>query len=376
MSAPVITVLMSVYNGGQYLKGAIESVLNQTFVDFEFLIIDDASGDQSVKIIESYKDARIRLIKNEKNLGQTSSLNKGLSLAKGRYIARIDADDLAFSFWLEKSLALLQKQPLTAVVGCKAVVIDGENKVQKTLRTPCCYEQMVLRSLTATPINHVGAVYKTDVISSVGGYQQEFKIAADFELWSNLIRRGIRLAAIDEVLVAVRVHEMSLSILERGRADILEISRIMARNFESLVNFSVAREDIELLWKLHYATSELTAQEFQYGMVLLHKAYSNINSKFVIADKTTQAFDRHQQKIFYTKRALGQIQQRQLPQLRMLALEYFKRQGCLNVFSLFWIGSWLGKPFLRGLPVIYKNWRGWSAKRKIQRQIYPQLCLK
>ena len=94
MSIPKVTVLMSVYNGEKYIRDAVDSILNQTFQDFEFLIIDDASTDNTNKILYAYNDKRIQRIKNKKNIGLTKSLNIGLMAANGNYIARIDADDI------------------------------------------------------------------------------------------------------------------------------------------------------------------------------------------------------------------------------------------------------------------------------------------
>lgn len=369
MALPEITVLMTVYNGGAYLKMAVESVLKQTFTDFEFLIIDDCSLDQSWETILSFKDERIKLIKNETNLGQTRSLNKGLALAQGRYIARIDADDFVFSTWLEKVLALLKAQPLAAVVSCKAVVVDEHHKIRRLLRTACCYQQMVLRSLTATPLNHVGAIYKADVIASVGGYDETFKIAADFELWSKLIRRRIYLACVDEPLVAVRVHAKSESIIQRGRADIVEISEVMKRNFDALVAFEISRLEIELLWKLHYATTELSAVEFQDTLALLCNAYGAMKSEFAVSFNAVGSFIAYQKKVFYAKRALGQMAQGQLPQLRVLASDYCKTEGWFNLLSLVWLGTWLGKTAVKNLPFIYERWRGWRARKNLSRQV-------
>ena len=96
MNTPRVTVLMPVFNGEHFLPPAIESILNQTFSDFEFLVIDDGSTDASRKIAESYNDPRIRIEANEKNLGLIATLNRGLKLARGEYIARMDADDLSF----------------------------------------------------------------------------------------------------------------------------------------------------------------------------------------------------------------------------------------------------------------------------------------
>lgn len=105
---PAISVLMPVYNSEKYLNEAIESILNQTFVDFEFIIINDASNDNSENIIESYQDSRIKYFKNEKNLGVAKTLNKGLKLAQGKYIARMDSDDISLPERLYKQFKFME----------------------------------------------------------------------------------------------------------------------------------------------------------------------------------------------------------------------------------------------------------------------------
>lgn len=219
----------------------------------------------------------------------------------------------------------------------------------------------------ATPLNHVGAVYKTDVIVSLGGYDENFKIAADFELWSNLIRRGIRLASSDEVLVAVRAHEKSASAVERGRADIVEISQVMSKNFNALVSFKVSQEDIALLWKLNYATSQLSVQEFNLVLALLFRAYENLKPQFAVSLKVAKAYRAEREKVFYAKRALGQMSDGQLTQLRALALDYGKSRGYFNVFSLLWLGSWLGQAVMKNVPQVFGYLNGWSSHQKIQK---------
>ena len=127
MRNPKITVLMPVYNGEKYLREAIGSILNQTFNDFEFLIINDSSTDSTREIILSYDDTRIRLEDNEKNIGLTHSLNKGLRLAKGKYVARMDADDISLPDRLEKQLAVIENNTDVSIVACWIDIIDKNN---------------------------------------------------------------------------------------------------------------------------------------------------------------------------------------------------------------------------------------------------------
>ena len=126
---PLVSVVMPVYNGERFLKDAIESILNQTYKNFEFIIVDDGSTDDSLKIIKEYqkKDKRIRLIENKKNLGQAKSLNKGLSLAKGKYYAKMDSDDIACKKRIEKEVDFLERNNDYVIVGSNLEIIDENN---------------------------------------------------------------------------------------------------------------------------------------------------------------------------------------------------------------------------------------------------------
>lgn len=368
MSAPLITVLMTVYNGGEYLRSSLESVLRQTHSDFEFLIINDCSSDLSAQVIRSFSDQRIRLIENEVNLGQTRSLNKGLSLARGRYIARIDADDLAFPQWLKKNLALIQSQPQAAVISCKAVVIDGHGHVQKTLNTPLSYEEMILRSLTASPVNHVGSLFKKDVVTSVGGYDERLKIVADYELWSTLIRKGLRLASGSESLVAVRVHERSVSVSERGRKDVGEMTQVMARNFKALTTLSLTEEEINGVWRSSYAAHDMDTQDFLSAVDLLARAYHSLRPEYPVPAQVIERYTRRRQRALYMKKAFWDISDGNMAPLRVLACDYQRSAGLLNMFSLLWLGSWLGKGVMQVLPGLYARLQKSLARRKVRGQ--------
>ena len=111
MKNPLVSILMPVYNSEKYLREAIKSILNQTFTNFELIIINDGSTDNSLKIIKSFKDNRIKIIKNKGNLGLIKTLNKGIDLAQGKYIARMDADDIAMPKRLEKQIAFFNENP-------------------------------------------------------------------------------------------------------------------------------------------------------------------------------------------------------------------------------------------------------------------------
>jgi glycosyltransferase involved in cell wall biosynthesis len=163
MNKPMVTVLMSVYNGERFLNEAIESILTQTFTDFEFLIINDGSTDDSVKIIESFQDSRIRLINNERNLKLIASLNKGVSLAMGKYIARMDCDDVSMPDRLEKEVRFLESNEEYGVVGTWYTVIDGEGKDQRNVSYPSSNDLIKLFLSLNCPLAHGSIMVRTEL---------------------------------------------------------------------------------------------------------------------------------------------------------------------------------------------------------------------
>ncbi len=147
-----VTILMPVYNGEKYLKEALESILNQTFTNFEFLIINDASTDNSKNIINSFNDHRIKLIENKENLGLTKSLNKGISISQSEYIARMDADDISLPKRLGIQVKFMDKHPEIGAVGTWAKIIGDKNK--KHIKTYSNFEKIKAVSFFKNIIVH------------------------------------------------------------------------------------------------------------------------------------------------------------------------------------------------------------------------------
>ena len=162
---PKVSVLMPVFNGMPYLGEAIDSILNQTFTNFEFIIVDDCSTDDTVKFIESYQDPRIRLFHNQKNLGQTSTLNEGLKCVKAPFVARIDADDVSYPDRLEKQVRFLEESGQEMVlVGSDMEVIDAEGKFVKYLDRPSDDGDLRFCLLFGSPISGGTMMIRTDLL--------------------------------------------------------------------------------------------------------------------------------------------------------------------------------------------------------------------
>jgi len=216
-----ITVLMSVYNGEKFLQHSIESVLNQTFDTFEFLIINDASTDSSRDIICSYNDERIHLIDNQKNLGLTCSLNKGLSMAQGEYISRIDADDLFYPTKLAEQYVLMKNDPDLVLCGTLYEQIDSEGNVQTKIDLPLTPEENYYYLAFRNGFIHSSVMFKKEVITGLNGYNEVYKQAQDHELWFR-VSRNYKLLNLGHVLTQFRMHSKSISY----------------RNYDAQANFS------------------------------------------------------------------------------------------------------------------------------------------
>ena len=202
------TVLMPVYNGMRYLREAIDSILKQTFEDFEFLIVDDASTDESANVVLSYSDDRIRFVQNESNVGQVRCQNIGLGLARGRYIARLDQDDSSLSTRLERQVAVMDSDPRLAVVGTWMSKVDEHgHETGLLLGKVDDYADYLFTSLTnSLPLYHPSVMFRRDAVMNVNGYDETLPYCEDQDLWRRLLLVGYRARVIPEPLTRYRIH--------------------------------------------------------------------------------------------------------------------------------------------------------------------------
>ena len=213
-SLPQISVAMSVYNGERFLAAAIDSVLAQTFTDFEFLIVDDGSSDGTAAILRDYAavDSRVRPIIRE-NRGLVTSLNQMLADARAPIVARMDADDVCHSERFARQLAFLAQHPDHGVVGSWSEDIDehGERLQRPGCDHPLTHEDMLAAIVAGRHvICHPAAMYRRDVVLSVGGYHGAFRHCEDYDLWLRLAS-VTRLANIPERLVRYRRYDGQVS---------------------------------------------------------------------------------------------------------------------------------------------------------------------
>jgi glycosyltransferase involved in cell wall biosynthesis len=205
------TVLLPVYNGDKFLREAIQSILDQSYTDFEFLIINDGSTDNSAKIIESFDDTRITFINNPCNQGIVKILNFGLETAKGGLIARMDADDVCNQYRLEKQVKFLQANPQIDVLGCQLNFIDEHSSITGHQTYALNHDAIKIDSLFRCPLPHSGVIFrKNKFIENNLFYDVNYKHTEDYELWQRALA-CLNFANSDEKLLNYRItpHQVS-----------------------------------------------------------------------------------------------------------------------------------------------------------------------
>ena len=203
---PNITVLLSVFNDEKYIGKAIDSILNQTFADFELLIIDDCSTDKTVGVIQNYKDSRIRLIVNKRNIDITKSLNKGLSLARGIYIARHDSDDISAPNRLEKQFNFLENNKDYVAVGSHTEVIDENSNHIEFLRCEISAEEIYYNLSYRNNLTSSSIMFLKEIIYDIGSYDESSSHSEDYEFLFRISRK-YKIYVIAEYLVKYRIRD-------------------------------------------------------------------------------------------------------------------------------------------------------------------------
>jgi glycosyltransferase involved in cell wall biosynthesis len=213
---------MSCYNASRYLREAMESVLGQTYRDYEFLVVNDGSTDNTLAILKEYasRDARIRIIDKE-NTGLADSLNVGMAAAKGQWIARLDGDDVALPRRLERQVAFLMAHPDCHLVGSGLFMIDDNGTTIKRHAYPNKHDRLLSDLQRLRPFfGHSTAMFATDAARQVGGYNPYFKRAQDRDLWLRLAEGGA-IACLREPLVKIRRHTEQISHHDNGRMQVV-----------------------------------------------------------------------------------------------------------------------------------------------------------
>ena len=208
-----VSIVTLTHNRGTYIREAIESVLNQNFRDFELIIIDNASSDNTVSIVNEYikKDKRIRLIRNNVNLKIPNARNLGIREAEGKYIAVLDSDDV----WLDKDklkkqVNFLETHQDYALIGGRVVVIDEDGKKINEYLNPQDDLEIRQRILIKNPFTHSSVLFRKNTVLELGGYDEDLGVSEDYDLWLK-IGKHWKFANLGEYLIKYRVHQQGIT---------------------------------------------------------------------------------------------------------------------------------------------------------------------
>jgi glycosyltransferase involved in cell wall biosynthesis len=273
----LISVLMPVYNAELFLKDSIESILNQTFTNFEFIIIDDGSNDSSIDIIRSYADPRIKFFQNKENIGTTATLCKGIELCQAEYIARLDADDICYPNRLERQYDFIKTNPDGSLYSCWAKEVTQDRVFIRTeMHDPAHY---YFNLTFACWIYHSTMIYRKDAVLSVGKYTAAY--AEDFELIWQFLRR-YKIYHQPEVLLEYRHTYQSVWQYTKKDECKIDLLKQVRRNILFYMNgqsFPLEDWQLDLLSHTYGPKDRFTIDQVKSGLQLLEDITTKIINK-------------------------------------------------------------------------------------------------
>ncbi len=242
-SEMLLTVIMPVYNGETHLKEAINSILSQTFDRFEFIIINDGSTDKSEEIIQSYSDPRIIYIKNEGNKGIVATLNIGLDRSKGKYIARMDADDISLPHRLKMQLSFMLGHPQCKLCGTRAIAIDENGKILHKIKRPVLNDEIKVRHLFKNSFIHPSVMLDAEVAKRLK-YSSSYEYAEDYYLFSQIILDH-QVANLKDYLIHYRIHPENITSKKRSEMNKSEM-KTMGFLLSNLFEENISNEEVSI----------------------------------------------------------------------------------------------------------------------------------
>lgn len=292
---------MPVYNGEKYLRDAIDSILFQTFEDFEFIIVNDGSKDKTEEIILSYIDPRIVYIKNSENLQISKSLNKGISIAQGKYIARMDADDISLPERFERQYYFMESNPHIGLCG---TWLETFGKISEVWKMPTSHDEIAITLLFNSCIMHPTVFLRKSILLSLSHiYDYRFDGAEDYELWTRLIFHT-KFSNFPQILFQYRIHDFSPT--RSYYKENQEILTVTVRN-QYLNSLNLANKNVDIsvhnrILKLDIESSkEEILNAYNWFLFLINNLTIVAPSlgemgKVIILEKAYSIFSRHQKK--------------------------------------------------------------------------------
>jgi glycosyltransferase involved in cell wall biosynthesis len=293
MSLPTVSVIMSVFNGEKFLSETIDSVLNQSFRDFEFVIVDDGSTDATADILSKYvlRDGRIRVLGDGKR-GRAASLNLAISLANGKYVANTDADDLSMPRRLEEQVAFMENNPEVGVLGGAFELVTDSGAVIDVIRHPLEDSQMRSAMLRYNPICHSSVILRKNIVLASGGYRSTFEPSEDYDLWLKMSECS-RMANLPDVIVRYRLHANQLSVRKVERQILCVLAASAAAEKRRSGKPDPFADNLEITPKIVESLGVTeqrirTAFEEAYGWWISRLKDSNSQAALELIEKLTQ----------------------------------------------------------------------------------------
>lgn len=275
---PRVTVLMSVFNSAQFLRESVESIQKQTWTDFEFVIIDDGSTDGSGVILKEIQDERFRIQRNQTNRGLTCSLRSGCAFARGEFIARLDADDVALPTRLQTQVEYLVRHPDVGLLGTAYVEVDEQGREVRVVRFPASDIDIRWKAFLQNPIAHPTVMLRREVLTRHAlSYDEAFQTTQDYDLWSRMLT-FTKAANLDEPLVRYRLSAGITS--NRREEQLRNHDRIAARTIcENLSGIRVTTEEVSQLRSMFGGPCDYV-QGTPRDKISLGRLYLNMLQKF------------------------------------------------------------------------------------------------
>ena len=292
MTTPLVSVVMGCYNSEKFIREAIDSILSQTISNIEFIIIDDCSKDKTKEIINSYHDDRIILVENSVNKGLGYNLNYGVNISCGRYIARMDADDISLPNRFEKQVKYLESHPDVVCVGTWSKKIGDINLrsrlFSRYIKTSTDYDRLKALNLFGTPMMHPSVMFNGDMLRANGiNYDPSFRKAQDYELWSRIIW-NYQITNIPEVLLHYRYSSGQAS--NRNRSEQVSLSdKIYRRLLEQVLGREPAQEEVDVHTMIS-TRSALTKEELDKAILWIQYLYENVRVNRIVNPKSFASF--------------------------------------------------------------------------------------
>lgn len=282
MNTPIISIIMSVYNGEKYLSQSIESILRQTFKDFEFIIVDDASTDSSYRIIQEYakSDERIIIIKNPSNLGLAQSLNIALSHARGNFIARMDADDIALENRLEAQLSYLKENPEIVLIGSSVYFVDSKNNIVSRTHVSSDPEILKKQLYYQNICAHPTWMFKREILKDLKGYR-DLPVAQDYDFLLRLCFLKSDISNIDSPLLYYRLSDKNIT--SGKNLSQIKISRYLRRLYKKGLILDDRFIEKEKMTKI-INTPDIVQRMHSLSLKLVKQSNSYKKNKFILSD--------------------------------------------------------------------------------------------